>query len=523
MGTENRCQSMFNKLRRKKTLPADIMKTPLKRCLNTFDLMLFGIGHMIGGGIYLLTGTVARQKAGPGVVFSYMIAGLVSILIAMCYAEFGSKIPKTGSAYMYTYIILGEFWAFFVGWNLVLEQAIGAAAISRVCSGAINAMSGGAIVNSTINVFGTIEVPHLSKHLDFMAVAILSVLTVTVIVGIHINAIVNNILAVTNVIFLSFIVIVSFVYAEPNNWLNVDHGGLLPFGFSGVLTGAAMCFFTYVGFDNIVQASEEAKNPGRAVPISTLLTMTIVTLLYTLVALALSMLVPYYSLDISAPFSAAFSDRGVSWMTHFALIATIIATATTTLANLYALSRLVYVIAVDRLFFAYFANINPKTQTPIRATVVFSLVTMIMAVITEVEELAEMLSAGALIAFSFLAVDILVLRYLPINECPLPLKALAEEHDNEYTLLTSADSQNITNSDSKQNLNNIGKLRPYFVDWSILRYLSERSKYSTPMIAIGSMCVSIILFLVILLQATDYLLERIWWSELLVSLFGLLI
>ena len=132
-----------------------------------------------------------------------------------------------------------------------------------------------------------------------------------------------------------------------------------------------------------------------------------------------------------------------------------------------------------------------------------------------------MLSVGTLLAFSFLAVDVLVLRYLPINECPLPLKTLVEEHDNKYTLLTSADNQNTTETVSKQNVNNIGKLRPYFADWSILRYLSERSKYSIPMIAIGTMCVSGILFLVILLRATDYLEEYTWWSLLLITFFGL--
>ena len=132
-----------------------------------------------------------------------------------------------------------------------------------------------------------------------------------------------------------------------------------------------------------------------------------------------------------------------------------------------------------------------------------------------------MLSVGTLLAFSFLAVDVLMLRYLPINECPLPLKTLAEEYDNKYTLLTSADNQNTTETVSKQNINNIGKLRPYFADWSILRYLSERSKYSIPMIAIGTMCVSGILFLVILLRATDYLVEYTWWSLLIITFFGL--
>ena len=139
----------------------------------------------MGQGIYVLTGIVARQTAGPGVVFSYMLASLAIILVAMCYAEFGSKIPKIGSAYMYTYVIIGEFWAFFVGWNLVLEQAIGTASVARAWSGAVNALSGGAIVYGTIVAFGSINTPYLSKYPDFLAVAILIKLTIVVAIGLQ--------------------------------------------------------------------------------------------------------------------------------------------------------------------------------------------------------------------------------------------------------------------------------------------------------------------------------------------------
>ena len=516
------CSSFFEKLQRKKTLPADIMQTPLKRCLNVFDLILFGIGHMIGAGIYILTGTVARQIAGPGVVFSYIIAGLVSILVALCYAEFGSKIPKTGSAYMYTYVIIGEFWAFFVGWNLVLEQAISAASVARAWSGAVNTLSGGAIVNGTIEAFGAINVPYLSTYPDFLAVAILIVLTIVVAIGIQLNAVINNILTVTNVIFLSFIIIVAFIYAEPTNWLNADRGGILPFGFQGVLAGAAMCFYAYAGFESITQASEEATNPGRAVPISTLTTMGIVTLLYVLAALALTLLVPYYSLDITVPFSVAFADRGLHWMMYVTSVGTVIATTTTTLASLYSMSRVTYALAADRLFFSCFAYINPKTQTPIIATVVFSLISMVAAAVTDIDELAEMLSAGTLIAFSFLAIDVLVLRYKPVNECPLPLKVSSDDLHSEYTPFASLESQNVSSSRTEQNLENIGKWRARVANWSVLQSMSTRINYSIPMMAIGTMCISGILFLVILIRATDYLIECAWWSILLAILFGLI-
>ena len=393
------------------------MQIPLKRCLNVFDLILFGIGHMIGAGIYVLTGTVARQTAGPGVVFSYILASLAITLVAMCYAKFRSKIPKIGSAYMYTYVIIGEFWAFFIGWNLVLEQAIGTASIARAWNCAVNVLSGGAIVNGTIIACGSINTPYLSKYPDFLAVAILIVLTIVVAIGLQFNAVVNNILTVTNVIFLSFIILVAFLYAEPNNWINNDQGGALPFRFSGILTGA-MCFYAYIGFERITQASEEAKNPGKAVPISTLVTLAIVNFLYVLASLALTLLAPYYLLDVTVPFSVAFSDRALTWMIDIASIGTLIATTTTTLASLYSMSRVTYASA------AYFAFIHPKTQMSLVAIIFCGAITMITAAMTDIEELVEMLSAVTLMAFNFLAVDVLVLRYLPRHNCLYPSKCL---------------------------------------------------------------------------------------------------
>jgi cationic amino acid transporter 4 len=342
------CRRFIEKTQRTKTLPADIMQTSLKRCLNSFDLTLFGIGHMIGGGIYVLTGTVAKKVAGPGVIFSYIIAGIVSILVALCYAEFGSKIPKTGSAYMYTYVILGECWAYLVAWDLILEQAIGAAAVARAWSGAVNVLSGGAVENGTIAVFGTINSPLASPYPDMLSVALLIVLTIIVVTGVRFSSIVNNILTVTNLFFLAFTIIAAFVFAQPANWVNSDNGGPLPFGFGGVIAGSATVFFSYVGFECVTQAAEEATRPERSVPIGTMGAMAIVTLLYVLAALSLTMLAPYATIDITVPFAKAFAHRGVNWMQYITAVGTLVATTTTTMASLYSLSRLVYALAQDR-------------------------------------------------------------------------------------------------------------------------------------------------------------------------------
>jgi cationic amino acid transporter 4 len=561
------CKDFVGKLQRKKTLPADIMQTSLKRCLNSFDLTLFGIGHMVGGGIYVLTGTVAHSVAGPGVVFSYVIAGIVSVLVALCYAEFGSKIPKTGSAYMYTYVMLGEVWAFFVGWNLVLEQAIGAASVARAWSGAVNVAAGGAVSNGTMRLIGTINVPYLSPYPDFLAVGLLIVLMVVVATGVRINAIINNVLTVVNVCFLSFIIVTAFVFAQPDYWMHpgdgdkvtgmpnrsaivgagagegqqqgeerVVDGGPLPFGFTGVMAGSAMCFFAYTGFECVTQAAEEATNPAKAVPIGILATMGVVTFLYVSASLSLTLLVPYFSLDVTAPFAQAFADRGVKWMMYVSSVGTIVATTTTTMASLYSLSRLVYALAEDKLFFSVFARINSWTKTPLIATLVFSIIAMIAAAVTDINELAEMLSAGALMAFSFLAIDVLVLRYQTVGQCPLPLRTDAallvevgpggEFHNSEdipFTItpdLRQPIGFNLPPSPAAVKLGNVGRLKPRFARWRFLQYVTSRLRYPLPLVAISVMCTSSFLFLLVLLRATDFVVAVAWWAIILLIMFG---
>ena len=217
----------------------------------------------LGAGIYVLAGEVARHKAGPAIIFSFLIAAIASILSGLCYAEFGARVPKAGSAYYYCYITIGELLGFFVGWNLILEYIIGAASIIRSLSAYIDSMAHGAIKNGTIDAIGEIHSPLLSNYFDLFSIMIALLGTILLSLGVKNSARFNNFCVGVNVLTIMLVIIVGLVYADAKNWSN-----FAPFGVSGVFAGAATCFFAFIGFDVIATTSEEAKNPARSIPFS---------------------------------------------------------------------------------------------------------------------------------------------------------------------------------------------------------------------------------------------------------------
>ena len=225
------------------------------------DLSFF---HFItGAGIYVLAGEVARHKTGPAIVLSFAIAALASILSGLCYAEFGARVPKAGSAYLYCYITIGEILGFFVGWNIILEYIIGAASIVRATSAYIDSLTHGAIKNGTIDVIGQMDTPYIAQYFDLFAIFITFATTVLLSFGVKNSARFNNFCVTTNMLTITLVIIVGLVYADFKNWSN-----FAPFGAQGVFAGAATCFFAFVGFDVIATTSEEAQNPSRSIPFS---------------------------------------------------------------------------------------------------------------------------------------------------------------------------------------------------------------------------------------------------------------
>ncbi|MBN3310981.1 CTR4 protein, partial [Amia calva] len=400
------------KLNRLKTLEDNMMETSLKRCLSTVDLALLGIGGMVGSGLYVLTGTVAKDTAGPAVVLSFLIAGIASLMAALCYAEFGARVPKTGSAYMFTYVSMGEIWAFLIGWNVVLEYMIGGAAVARAWSGYLDSIFNHTIKNFTETHIVHWDIPFIAHYPDLMAAGILLVATCFISFGARVSSWLNHIFSAVSLAVIIFILIFGFILAEPANWSKKE-GGFAPFGISGVMAGTATCFYAFVGFDVIAASSEEAKNPQKSIPIATAISLALAATAYILVSTVLTLMVPWHTLDPESALSDAFFRRGYSWAGFIVAIGSICAMNTVLLSNLFSLPRIIYAMAEDGLFFQIFSRINPVTKVPVIAIMVFGTLMALMALIFDLEALVQFLSIGTLLAYTFVAASVIVLRFQP--------------------------------------------------------------------------------------------------------------
>ncbi|KAJ6647921.1 Cationic amino acid transporter 4 [Pseudolycoriella hygida] len=398
------------KMNRTKKLPSDIMQTPLNRCLNTFDITLLGIGNMVGAGVYVLTGIVAKDVAGPAIVLSFVIAAMVSMLAALCYAEFGCRIPRAGSAYIYSYVSIGEFWAFVIGWNIILEHMLGAASVARAWSGYVDSMLDGFIANATISVTGEMHEHLLSKYPDFLAFFVCLGYTLALGTGVKTTAILNGTLTTLNVGVVLIVISVGLWHANPRNW-STD-GGFLPFGFVGVISGAASCFYAFVGFDSIATSSEEIL-PSASIPLATILSLCIVTIIYVLVSAALTLMVPYNQINPIASLPSAFGSVDIPWAKYAISIGALCGMSTTLLGSLFALPRCLYAMASDGLLFSFFEKINPRTQVPIQNLIISGFCSASLALVFDLEKLVEFMSIGTLLAYTIVSASIIVLRYRP--------------------------------------------------------------------------------------------------------------
>ncbi|XP_068957021.1 cationic amino acid transporter 4 [Petaurus breviceps papuanus] len=401
---------LCQKINRLKPLEDAMMETSLRRCLSTLDLALLGIGGMVGSGLYVLTGTVAKEMAGPAVIVSFAVAAVASLLAALCYAEFGARVPRTGSAYMFTYVSMGELWAFLIGWNVLLEYMIGGAAVARAWSGYLDSIFSHHIRNFTETHVGVWQVPFLARYPDFLAAGILLIAAAFVSCGARVSSWLNHIFSALSLGVIVFIVILGFVLAQPRNW-STQEGGFAPFGFSGILAGTATCFYAFVGFDVIAASSEEARNPKRAVPMAIAISLSLVAGAYILVSMVLTLMMPWHSLDPESALADAFYRRGYGWAGFIVAVGSICAMNTVLLSNLFSLPRIVYAMATDGLFFQVFAHVHPKTQVPVVAIVVFGSLMAVLALVLDLEALVQFLSIGTLLAYTFVAASIIVLRF----------------------------------------------------------------------------------------------------------------
>lgn len=432
-------------MNRRKTLESDLMATPLRRCLSTLDITLLGIGHMVGAGIYVLTGTVAHTSTGPAIIISFLIAGIASVLAALCYAEFGARVPKAGSAYVYTYVTIGEFWAFVIGWNILLEHMIGAASVARAWSGYVDALAGGVIEKTTASYFGNMHSSWLAHTPDFLAFAMVLVFCCLSAVGVKLSTHFNSFFTMVNIAVIAFVTGYGFYLADGKNW--TDFGGFNPFGFSGILTGAATCFYAYVGFDSIATSGEEARNPSFSIPVATFVSMTVVTVGYVCVSAALTLMVPWPEINPASALAAAFESHGVTWARILVSLGALAGMTTSLFGALFSLPRGVYAMAQDGLLFKFLARVNEKTQLPLITIGICGVFSSIIAMLFDIEKLVEFMSIGTLMAYTIVSAAVIILRYRPpVNSDAIPLnidsptspesvKSFVELSDNTGRLL----------------------------------------------------------------------------------------
>ncbi|XP_067124167.1 cationic amino acid transporter 4-like [Centruroides vittatus] len=406
--------TLCHRLRRTKaSVAADPMETQLKRCLSTFDITLLAIGHMVGSGIYVLTASVSHKTAGPGIVVSFIISGIASLLAALCYAELGVRYPRAGSAYSYTYLAVGEFWAFIVGWNVSLENIIGLAAVSRACSAYIDSLTGGIIKNGTIGLVGTNHSSFLAESFDFLSPAILVVFVVFLSFGAKLTSYINNFFSMINMGVILVIICVGAYFSDIKNWTNKETGGFLPFGWEGVFAGSASCFYAFVGFDAIATAGEEAREPQKSIPIATFLAMGIATVAYVGVSSVLTLMISYKDITSDAGLADAFAVHNVPWVKIIVIVGALCGMATGLIGGLFALTRVVYSMAEDGLLFKFFSRVSKNTQIPLVAMYVFSFLSAMLSMLLDINTLVELLSIGTLMAYLVVSASVLILRYQP--------------------------------------------------------------------------------------------------------------
>ncbi|XP_036325639.1 cationic amino acid transporter 3 [Rhagoletis pomonella] len=413
--------NLWTALTRRKTDDVVENESKLARVLNLFDLTALGVGSTLGLGVYVLAGSVAYNIAGPAVTISFLIAAIASAFAGICYAEFAARVPKAGSAYVYSYVTIGEFVAFTIGWNLILEYVIGTASVARGLSGYFDALINKAM-STALEEALPINVNFLADYPDFLAFGVILLLAAVLAFGVKESSFLNNIFTAVNMITIGIVLVAGAINADPSNWTipkdqlpsgteNFGNGGFMPFGIAGIMAGAAKCFFGFVGFDCIATTGEEAINPKRNIPLAVVISLIIIFLSYFGISTVLTMMVPYYNLDRNAPFPKAFDE--IEWYTikWIVTIGAVFALTTSLLGAMFPLPRVLYAMGNDGILFKSFSKVHNYTQTPLLATAISGIFAAVMALIFNLEQLIDMMSIGTLLAYTIVAICVLVLRY----------------------------------------------------------------------------------------------------------------
>uniref|UniRef100_A0A0E0KTE7 Cationic amino acid transporter C-terminal domain-containing protein n=1 Tax=Oryza punctata TaxID=4537 RepID=A0A0E0KTE7_ORYPU len=384
----------------------------MKRRLEWYDLVGLGVGGMLGAGVFVTTGRVARDTAGPAVFASYVIAGVSALLSSFCYAEFSVRVPAAGGAFSYLRVTFGELVGFFGGANILMEYVLSNAAVARSFTDYLASTCG-----ITEPDAWRIQVDGIAKGynaLDFPAVALILVLTLCLCYSTKESAMLNMVITVFHLLFFVFIILAGLWNGSARN-LVAPHG-LAPYGVRGVLDGAAIVYFSYIGYDSASTMAEEIREPARALPVGIAGSVLVVSALYCLMSLALCAMLPYTEIAESAPFSAAFREKaGWEWAGSVVGAGASLGIVASLLVAMLGQARYLCVIARARLVPAWLAKVHPSTGTPMNATIFLGLCTASIALFTELQVVFEMISIGTLLVFYLVANALIYHRYAKLG------------------------------------------------------------------------------------------------------------
>jgi APA family basic amino acid/polyamine antiporter len=418
---------MANSLFQKK--PMEILQaesgsaSSLKRTLGRTNLIALGIGAVIGAGIFVLTGQAAAQYAGPAVAISFVVSAMACAFAGLCYAEFAAMIPIAGSAYTYAYATMGRIVAWIIGWALILEYLFAGATVAVGWSGYVvnfleyNGINVPDSVASAPIIFDADNnMTFTGSIINLPAVLIVLVITILLYRGIRESANFNNVVVIIKLTVIALFILFGWAYINYDNWapfIPENTGNFGQFGWTGIFRASAVIFFAYIGFDAVSTAAQEAKNPQKDMPWGILGSLAICTVVYILVSLVMTGIAPFDKLNTAAPIAVALdlAGGGLAWLNQFIKLGAIAGLSSVILVMLMGQTRIFYSMSNDGLFFAPFAKIHTKFQTPYVATIITGAIAMIACGLLPISILGELVSIGTLLAFMIVCLGILILRY----------------------------------------------------------------------------------------------------------------